>query len=187
MANRTGNYSAFYVAEPFSATKLGANASPDFVYYNMLRAWKGKDTAFPFVDSHAKTYSVRDGSDWEKTLKPRLRERLQASKNIILFLSESTIASKALTEEIEYGIENQGLPIIVIYPDYDSKESLLKDGNLKAEVKALWDKIPAFKRLMNEVPTLHVPLNKSLITAALNDADFAVATKGKAGIFRYSK
>ena len=38
MANR--NYSAFYVSEPFSETKLGAYSAKDFVYYNMLRAWK---------------------------------------------------------------------------------------------------------------------------------------------------
>ena len=84
MAYRNGNYSAFYVAEPFSESGLGANATKDFVYYNMLRAWKGADTTFPFIDSHDKNYNVRDGSDWEKTLKPRLRDRLAKSKNIIL-------------------------------------------------------------------------------------------------------
>ncbi|WP_318653562.1 TIR domain-containing protein [Pseudomonas sp. PDM17] len=173
------------MAEPFSESGLKAYASPDFVYYNMLRAWKGKDSTFPFNDSHAKTYSVRDGSDWEKTLKPRLRARLQESKNIVLFLSGNTLASKALTEEIEYGIENQELPVIVIYPDYSEKSQLLRDGNLKSEVKALWDKIPAFKRLMDNVPTLHIPLDKTLISAALNNPDFSVSTKKEAGVFRY--
>ena len=104
MPARNGNYAAFYVAEPFSSTALGAHATPDFVYYNQLKMWKGKDDSFPFVDSHDKTYSVRDGSDWESTLKPRLRERLRASKNMVLFLSKSTQASKALIEEIDYGI-----------------------------------------------------------------------------------
>ena len=41
---------------------MGANATPDFVYYNQLRAWKGADSSFPFVDAHAKTYNVRDDS-----------------------------------------------------------------------------------------------------------------------------
>ncbi|CVE26013.1 Uncharacterised protein [Serratia marcescens] len=67
MAYRNGNYTAFYVAEPFHPSALGANATKDFQYYNTLRMWKGADAAFPFVDSHAKTYSVRDGSDWEYT------------------------------------------------------------------------------------------------------------------------
>ena len=59
MANRTGNYCAFYVAEPFNQYNLGANAAKDFCYYNLLKAWKTADSSFPFVDSHNKTYSVR--------------------------------------------------------------------------------------------------------------------------------
>lgn len=51
MSNRTANYSAFYVAEPFDSSNLGANATPDFLYYNQLRAWKGADSTFPFVDT----------------------------------------------------------------------------------------------------------------------------------------
>lgn len=85
MANSTGNYCAFYVAEPFNLNNLGANAAKDFCYYNLLKAWKAEDSSFPFVDSHAKTYSVRDGSDWEQTLKPRLHARLDASANVVLF------------------------------------------------------------------------------------------------------
>lgn len=72
MSYRNANYSAFYVSEPFSESNLGANSTHDFVYYNMLRMWRGEDNSFPFNDAHDKTYNVRDGSDWEKTLKPRL-------------------------------------------------------------------------------------------------------------------
>ena len=86
MSYRNGNYAAFYVAPPFQETNLGANSAHDFCYYNMLRMWKGKDPSFPFIDSHQKNYNVRDGSDWERTLKPRLHGRLRNSKNIILFL-----------------------------------------------------------------------------------------------------
>jgi hypothetical protein len=186
MAYRNGNYCAFYVAEPFHESSLAAHATKDFVYYNMLRAWKAKDVAFPFVDSHTKTYSVRDGSNWEKTLKPRLRERLQSSKNIVLFLSDSTIGSTALNEEIEYGIDSQGLPVIVIYPGYNTKESLLLNGSLRAEVKALWGRLPIFKKLIDKVPTLHVPLNQSLIAKSLNDPNFSVLTKVAPAIYRYS-
>ena len=64
MAYRNGNYAAFYVDEPFKESNLGANATADFVYYNLLRAWKGGDSSFPFIDSHEKNYNVRDGSDW---------------------------------------------------------------------------------------------------------------------------
>lgn len=89
MAYRNGNYAAFYVNEPCSESALSAHATKDFVYYNLLRAWKGQDSSFPFNDSHAKNYNVRDGSDWEKTLKPRIHDRLNKSKNIILFLSST--------------------------------------------------------------------------------------------------
>ena len=50
MENRTANYAAFYVKEPFEESNLGAYATPDFVYYNQLRAWKGVDSTFPFID-----------------------------------------------------------------------------------------------------------------------------------------
>ena len=76
MAYRNGNYSAFYVDSPFDENNLGAHATRDFVYYNLLRAWKGTDSSFPFIDSHDKNYNVRDGSNWEKTLKPRIHDRI---------------------------------------------------------------------------------------------------------------
>ena len=186
MAYQNGNYAAFYVAEPFDASALGAHATKDFQYYNLLRAWKGADSAFPFIDSHDKTYNVRDGSDWESTLKPRLRERLRSSKNIVLFLSSITANSRALREEIDYGINDQGLPVIVIYPEYDSKEGLLTNGALKQSVKNLWDKLPIFRDSMKEVPTLHVPMKKELIKTALQDEGFMVGTKKESGIYRYN-
>ena len=123
MSNRTANYTAFYVAEPFNESNLGANATPDFLYYNKLRAWKGADSTFPFVDAHAKTYNVRDGSEWE-TLKKRLHDRLNVSKNIVLFLSANTQNSQALREEVDYGINTKGLPVIVIYPDFKEKSDI---------------------------------------------------------------
>nr|WP_254434387.1 TIR domain-containing protein [Dolichospermum sp. UHCC 0352] len=166
---------------------LGAHATPDFVYYNLLRTWKGKDESFPFNNSHDKTYSVRDGSDWESTLKPRLQERLRNSKNIILFLSERTVNSRALREEIDYGINKQGLPVIVIYPDYDSKESLLLNGSLiKQEIKNLWDKLPVFRDSMNKVPTLHIPMKKDLISTSLKDSDFMVNTKREPDVYIFT-
>ena len=59
---RTGNYTAFYVSEPFDSSNLGANATKDFCYYREITAWEAKDSEFHFVDSYDKTYNVRDGS-----------------------------------------------------------------------------------------------------------------------------
>ena len=186
MTSRSGNYCAFYVAEPFNPSALGAHATKDFCYYNLLRSWKGADPSFPFVDSHNVTYSVRDGSDWEKTLKPRLHERLRASKNIVLFLSSCTANSLALREEVDYGINNQGLPVIVIYPEYATKEDLLSNGVIKKEIQDLWEKIPTFRDSMRSVPTLHVPMKKDLIKLALNDTDFELSTKAVPAVYRYT-
>ena len=138
---------------------------------------------FPFNDSHNKTYNVRDGSDWEKTLKPRLRERLNCSKNIILFLSSITKNSKALREEIDYGINILGLPIIVIYPEYNDESSLLTSAgeDLNTTVKALWNNLPVFRDSKSEVPVLHIPLNKASIERALNDPDLMINSKCDSG------
>lgn len=183
MGYRNGNYSAFYVSEPFSESSLGAYSTKDFQYYNLLRAWKGKDSLFPFNDSHNKTYNVRDGSDWEKTLKPRLRERLNCSKNIILFLSSITKNSKALREEIDYGINTLGLPIIVIYTEYNDESSLLTSTgeDLNAAVKALWNNLPIFRDSKSEVPVLHIPLNQASIKRALSDPDLMINSKCDSG------
>ena len=184
MSNRTANYTAFYVAEPFSTSNLGAYASPDFLYYNQLRSWKGADSAFPFIDAHEKTYNVRDGSEWE-TLKRRLHDRLNVSKNIVLFLSSNTKNSRALREELDYGINVKGLPVIVIYPDYNDKTDIATSTGIQKQIKDLWDKLPVFRDNMSKVATLHVPYNKSLITSALKDADFKVQTMGKATAYYY--
>jgi hypothetical protein len=181
------NYTAFYVNEPFSETSLGANASKDFCYYNMLKAWKGLDTSFPFNNSHDTTYNVRDSSDWEATLKPRLHERLRNSQNLILFLSDYTANSRALKEEVDYAINKLNLPIIVIYPDLKSKEELLTfdNKNLNNTVMNLWNKLPVFRDSKHKVPVLHIPLKKETIKIALSDSELRIDTVGKVGNFFY--
>ena len=188
MAYRNGNYSAFYVKEPFAESNLSAHATKDFMYYNLLRAWKGADPSFPFIDSHDKNYNVRDGSDWEKTLKPRIRERISNSKNLILFLSSITKNSKALREEIDYGINTKSLPVIVVYPEYSEKSDIINCSSetIRKRIKDLWDKLPIFRDSMDEVPTIHVPNKKSLIKKALGDEDFSVSTKCKPDVYFYS-
>lgn len=186
MSYRNGNYSAFYVTEPFNESNLGASATHDFVYYNMLRMWKGDDSTFPFNDSHDKTYNVRDGSDWETTLKPRLHKRLDDSKNIILFLSSITKNSRALREEIDYGINTKGLPVIVIYPDYSKKSDIVDSkGNFKKQLTDLWDLLPKFRDSKDAVATMHLPCTKALIKSALENEDFMVNTMAEAGTYYY--
>lgn len=184
MANRTANYTAFYVSEPFNESNLGAYATPDFLYYNQLRAWKANDSSFPFVDAHAKTYNVRDDSSWE-TLKKRLHDRLNVSKNIVLFLSDNTKNSQALREEIDYGINAKELPVIVIYPDFKEKSDIYCSTGIRKQVKNLWDKLPKFRDNMDKVATIHIPYKKDLIESALNNPDFKVQTMTEAGQYYY--
>ena len=180
MSYRNGNYSAFYVKEPFEENNLGAKSTCDFCYYNTLRMWKGQDLSFPFNDSHDKNYNVRDNSDWEKTLKPRLRERLRNSKNIILFLSSITEESIALKEEICYGINELKLPVIVIYPEFKNKDDLVSNQGRK-QIENLWGRLPVFKKSKLSIPVLHIPLKKETINLALKNTNFMFNTKIKAG------
>ena len=179
------NYTAFYVEEPFDQSNLGPFATHDFCYYQMLQMWKGKDSSFPFRDAHDSTYNVRDGSDWEGTLKPRLHERLRNSQNVILFLSPNTKNSKALHEEIRYAIEELGLPIIVVYSELKTQEEVIAaNGKLTRSAVDLWNKLPYFKEHMDEVPTLHIPMNKDAIEKALKSKNFMVQSKIENGKYR---
>lgn len=172
MDYRTGNYCAFYVDEPFDDS-LGVYTAHDFCYYNILRLWKKSDSTFPFNDAHDKTYDVRDGSDFETTLVPRLRLRLRKSKNVILILSSNTKNSAALREEIDYAINTLSLPIIVLYPELEKNQIHTGDGFTK-DVKNLWDKLPVFRDNLKKVSTYHLPFKKEYIIAALKDPDLMV-------------
>ena len=110
---------------------------------------------------------------------PRSKTLFVLSKNIILFLSSKTINSRAVNEEIEYGI-NSGLPIIIIYPDYNEKAQLLdRTGTtFNQSIKSLWNKLPVLRDNMDRVPTIHVPMNKNLIAQSLNDTRFTINGKG---------
>ena len=184
MTYRNCNYTAFYVDEPFSSSQLGAHATKDFYYYNILRAWKGKNALFPFNDAHAKTYSVRDDSNWELTLKPRLQKRLRGSKNIILFLSSNTKSSKALVEEIEYGACTLRLPIIVVYPELDQSQ-IVSNGQFSLRVNLLWNKLPILKEAMSKVPTLHIPMRLNSVSKALSESKLTIQGKKDGDITQY--
>ena len=180
MPYRNGTYCAFYVDEPFDSSGFAAFFARDFVFYNLVRMWKHRDSSFPFINSHDKTYDVRDGSDWEGTLKPRLRMRLRESKNILLFLSEITKHSRALNAEMEYGIGQLGLPVIVAYPDLNP---INYDRSFNQRIFELWSKLPAFKNNMHTVPTVHIPMKKEAIREALSSGDFMIQTKTDPGVY----
>lgn len=180
------SYTAFYVKEPFVESNLGARAAHDFCYYNILRLWAVIDPNFPFKDAHDMTYNVRDDSQWE-TLKARLHERLRQSQNIILILSKDTKNSRALREEIDYGVNVLGLPIIFVYINVD-EETMVKDGALNVDVLSeYWRKLPILDGVMDKVPSFHVPMRKGYIASAIIDPDVCVNTKKEVVCYFYNK
>lgn len=178
MPNRISTYTAFYVDNTEISRQRPAYFVRDFYYYQTLKSWKHNPTSmsFPFIDAHGKTYSVRDDSDWETTLKPRLHQRLRMSKNMILILSDITKQSKALAEEIAYGIDVCNLPVIVTYPDI---EFVGCGSELSPSAIARWDNLPCFKKRIHDVPTAHLPFRKEHIERALRDPRFSVCTKSE--------
>lgn len=95
--------------------------------------------------------------------------------------SSITKNSRALREEIDYGINYEGLPVIVIYPEYSEKSDIIYDNTrgIKQGIKNLWDNLPIFRGSICKVPTLHVPYKIEVIMMALYDCDFMIWSKGK--------
>ena len=92
----------------------------------------------------------------------------------ILFLSSITKNSNALREEIDYGINKKGLPVIVIYPDFKEKSDIYCSSGFKNQISSLWKNLPIFRDNMDKVATLHIPYDKNLIIDALNNSKFTV-------------
>jgi hypothetical protein len=153
------------------------------VYYNLVKSWASQDQDFRFVDAHEKTYSVRDDSDWDKTLKPRLRERLSYSKNIVVFLSSDTKNSRALREEVDYGVNILGLPLLIVYPEKKSTSEIFANNSFQSSIVKLWDNLPILRDSMDTVPRLHMALSKDNLKRALTLADFMLQTKTSAKAF----
>jgi hypothetical protein len=115
MPNRTGTYVAFHAAGTTDPT------ASDIKYYNMLKAWHANDNIeFRLTNSHEKTAAVRDSSS-RLTLINRLKERLRASKNMLLIITDITRQdTDCVPFEIGYAIDTCQIPIIACYPDYSS-------------------------------------------------------------------
>lgn len=114
MAYRNGNYIAFDGLGETDPTKS------DFRYYASIQAWAaGKGHDFKYINSHDKTSAVRDSS-LRVTLEARIRERLAASKNVVIILSDKTRQSGSmLSYEIEKAVDTFELPLICAYTGLD--------------------------------------------------------------------
>lgn len=113
--NRTGTYVAFDGLGQTDTSKS------DFRYYSILQAWDAnKSIDFKLTNSHEKTYAVQDTSS-RATLYARIRERLSASKNMLIIISSNTRKSgSVLSYEIEQAIDYYKIPLIIAYPTYSA-------------------------------------------------------------------
>ena len=110
MANRTGTYFAFDGLGETDPTKS------DFAYYATVQGWSAAShIEFKFVNSHEKASAVRDSSKLA-TLQASIRERLAASKNMVVILSSKTRKTGSLLSwEIEKAVDFYELPLIIAY------------------------------------------------------------------------
>ncbi|BFO67438.1 TIR domain-containing protein [Chryseobacterium sp. KCF3-3] len=156
MAYRNGTYVAFH------ANGTDYPLHSDIKYYNLIKAWSGKvGDNFTIVNSHDKTAAVRDTSSKE-TLRRRLKERLNSSKNMILIIGETTKNDDDWVPfEIEYAVDTCKIPLIITYVDISTP---------------IYNCSPLLSKLPNALRTriadrsasaIHIPFNKKVLQDAL--------------------
>jgi Thoeris protein ThsB, TIR-like domain len=170
MPYKNGTYVAFDGLGTTDPTKS------DIRFYNLIKGWDAKASDnFTYVDSHAKTSQVRDSSQ-EKTLKTKIRERLNNSKNILIILSSDTRKSGSmLSYEIEYAVDTLKLPLIIAYVDYKVVATPLDLSSYWPTV--LHDKmkekviVDGEKTDEDKVKAIHIPFIKDVVLSAISRFD----------------
>ena len=154
--NRTGTYVAFDGQGEENPTHS------DYKYYALLMKWRENPSYnFNFTNSHEKTYSVRDTSSLE-TLKKRLCERLSASKNMLIILSDDTRKSRSmLSYEIDMAAGYYKIPLIIAYTDTD----YIFQPHLFSH---RWPSILSSYINNNAVNAIHIPFKMDSIYRAIN-------------------
>jgi hypothetical protein len=156
VANRTGTYIAFDGLGKTNPTES------DFKYYSTMQAWStGKNIDFKFVNSHEKTAAVRDTS-LRSTLESRIRERLAASKNCIVILSDDTRKTGSmLSYEIEKAVDLYETPLICVYVGYEKI-------NVPSELSSRWPNALTTRINNGTADAIHVPFKKEILMTAIN-------------------
>ncbi len=167
MANRTGTYIAFDGLGKTNPTES------DFKYYSTMQAWSaGKSIDFKFVNSHDKTAAVRDTS-LRSTLESRIRERLAASKNCIVILSDDTRKTGSmLSYEIEKAVDLYKIPLICVYVGYEKI-------NAPKELSSRWPNALTTRINNGAANAIHVPFKKEILLTSINQ--FSVNSSSPGG------
>ena len=155
MSNRTGTYFAF--------DGLGEvdPAKSDFRYYATVQGWDAaKHIDFKFVNSHDKASSVRDTSKLS-TLQASIRQRLSASKNMVVIISSDTRKSGSmLSWEVEQAVDIYELPLIIAYTGY---ASILEPVKLFS----LWPTALQARINNRTAQAIHIPFKKDAMFDAI--------------------
>jgi hypothetical protein len=156
MANRTGTYFAFDGLGQTDPTKS------DFKYYATVQSWaSGNHIDFKFVNSHEKAGAVRDTS-LRTTLEASIRQRLAASKNMVVILSNDTRKSGSmLTYEIEKAVDTYDIPLIVAYTGYNS---ILDPAALHGR----WPNALTTRINDRTARAIHIPFKRAALLAAID-------------------
>ncbi|MEM6676287.1 MAG: TIR domain-containing protein [Pseudomonadota bacterium] len=156
MAYRTGTYFAFDGLGQADPTKS------DFKYYATVQGWNAnKGVEFKFANSHEKASAVRDSSKVE-TLKASIRQRLAASKNMVVILSRSTRKSGSmLSYEIEKAVDRYQLPLIVAYTGYDA---VVKPD----ELSFMWPNTLTERIRNRTAQAIHIPFRQAALFNAIS-------------------
>lgn len=155
MAYRNGTYIAFDGLGQIDPTKS------DFKYYASIQSWAAHEHIdFKYVDSHEKTYAVRDSSK-RPTLEARIRERLANSKNVVVILSSQTRKiGSMLSFEIEQAVDNYNLPLIIAYVDY----SVVAEPS---KLSSYWPDALTQRIHTGKAKAIHIPFCKAALLDAL--------------------
>ncbi|MEM6384647.1 MAG: TIR domain-containing protein [Pseudomonadota bacterium] len=155
MANRTGTYFAFDGLGQTDPTKS------DFAYYATVQGWDAsRGIEFKFVNSHEKASAVRDTSKLE-TLQASIRQRLAASKNMVVIVSSKTRKSGSmLSWEIKKAVDYYQIPLIIAYTGY---KSILNPSSHRDN----WPNTLATRIDNRSARVIHIPFKKDAMLNAI--------------------
>jgi len=156
MAYRNGTYVAFHAGGTTDPT------ASDIKYYNMMKMWSAnRNTDFTLINSHEKTMAVRDSSARE-TLRRSLVTRLNNSKHMVLVLTAMTKNDTDWVPfEIAHAVDMCQMPIIAVYPDYDSILA-------PAELAYYWPPALASRITSGIARVIHIPFKLPAVLSAID-------------------
>lgn len=175
MTYRNGTYVAFHAGGTTDPT------ASDIKYYNTMKMWSAnKNVDFALINSHEKTAAVRDSSTKE-TLRRSLVARLNNSKHMVLVLTATTKNDTDWVPfEIAHAVDACHIPIIAVYPDYDSILA-------PAELVNYWPHALASRITSGEARVIHIPFKLPAVLDAIEQFGVSNTTYPINGLGFYNR